>query len=285
MDVFRSCVASIPSPTTTTTTAATTTNRKQEEEQEEEVADADEATEDPFGAYVDLIVNFLTQTVYSKVSYGILTKHSLLFSFKLCTMLLLHQDQTLRSDTTIRRSEWSALLKGSVPPDSELAIESQHSSKHAPDSGVTYKKLKPEVISYEAWEGAALLDKALLSFNGLLTHIIHNTEMWVEFSRCETPWLAKFSNEEVLYQGSITKSRRRSSSIKQFALGNLNRFHRLMLVNVFCPRQFAGSARWLIEREMGPEYTLSQPRDLETVYPLTSSVVPVLIIITPSEWS
>lgn len=266
MDVFRSCVLSIQSPSSKET---------------QDTSDSD--TQDySFKAYVDEIVDFLTLTVYSKVSYGIHTKHSLLFAFKLCTMLMMHQDESLRFSTTVRKSEWMALLRGSMAPDCELAMDSQYSSKQ-PVTTATYKTLKPEQISYEAWESATLLDKALLSFNGLLTHIVHNVGMWVEFSKLDRPWLMDFADEALVQPGPISKSRRRSSSLKNFSLVPLNHFQKLMLVNVFCPHQFAASAKWLIETEMGPEYTVRLPRDLKTIYPLTSTVTPALIIITPSE--
>ena len=261
MDVFRNCVMSIQSPGSKPT--------------------QDEA-ETSFKAYVKEIVEFLTLTVYYKVSYGILTKHSLLFAFKLCTMLLMHQDESLQYSTTVRKSEWLALLRGSVAQDSELAVDSQHSSKQ-PVTAATHKMLKPEQISYGAWEGATLLDKALLSFSGLLTHIMHNVEMWVEFSKSDQPWLMNF-DEEVVQPGPLSKSRRRSSSSKTFSLAQLNHFQRLILVNVFCTHQFAASAKWLIETEMGAEYTVILPRDLKTIYPLTGPVTPALIIIAPSEW-
>ena len=267
MDMFRSCVISIRSPNITG-------GSQDSEEEEDYIAQ--------FKAYVNRIVDFLTVTVYKKVSYGILSKHSLLFSFKLCTMLLMHQDNSLRYSTTIRKSEWIALLRGSMAPDSELAMDSQHSSK-LPVSTDSGKLLKPDQISYEAWEGATLLDKALLSFNGLLAHIIQNVEIYVELSKSEHPWLMKFSTDEVV--GPTSKSKRRSSSARCFALSLLNNFQRLVLINVFCPHQFAASARWLIETEMGSEFTVRPPCDLETIYPLTSTVIPALIIITPSKCS
>ena len=246
--------------------------------------DVDASESDSFEAYVDKIVNHLTLTVYHRVSYGLLAKHSLPFAFKLCTMLLTHNDETLASPYSIHRLEWMALLRDMLSADHELSIDSQHSSKGLPDTTMTmYKKLKPEIISYEMWEGATTLDRALQSFNGLLMHIIHNAQLWLEFSKSEYPWLFEFGDEEVLYEGSITRSRRRSSSYKPFALSNTNRFHRLILINLFCPSQLAASIKWFVEAEIGPEYAAAVPRDLSTIYRLTSSITPALIIITPSK--
>lgn len=253
MDVFCKCVKSIQSPTAS----------------------------DSFDAYVDEVVRYLTLTVYHRVSYGILASHSLPFAFKLCSMLLIHEDRSLNSTTIIRRSEWMALLRDYFAPDDSLATESQYSGK---PSASPYKKLKPDQISYEMWEGAMLLDRALHSFNGLLMHIVHNPDLWVEFSKASAPWLLSFDNEQVLYEGSLTKSKRRGSSVIPFARSKMSRFQVLILVNLFCPNQLAASAKWFIEEEMGAEYVMRVPRDLETINQLTSSVNPALIIIAPSQF-
>lgn len=273
MDVFRGCVTSIRPPITSMS-----------HKSDDEGADSAEAS---FKAYVREIVDFLTLTVYSKVSYGILTRHSLLFAFKLCCMLLLHQDQSLRHPFSIRRSEWTTLLREGVASDSELAMDSQHSSKLVVPGSTKFQK--PEEISYEAWEGATTLDKAVAAFNGLVLHIVHNVGLWVEFSKSERPWLVKFDEEEVEQpqqpaEPRVSKSRRRSSTAR-FLLGSLNHFQRLLLVNVFCPHRIAESARWLVETQLGSEYTAGLPRDLKTIYPLTGPVTPTLIVITPSECS
>ncbi len=268
MEVFRNCVQSIELPTNADSTSS-------------ECGDYDS---DSFEAYVDNIVNYLTLTVYHRVSYGLLTKHSLPFAFKLCAMLLIHNDETLASTYSIQKLEWMALLRDMLSADPELGIDSQHSSKLPDTTAVMYKKLKPEVISYEIWEGATTLDRALQSFNGFLMHIIHNSELWLQFSKSECPWLFDFANEEVIYEGSITRSKRRSSSFKPFALARINRFQRLILINLFCPSQLAASAKFYIEAEMGSEYTSTVPRDLDTIYQLTSNVKPALIIITPSKY-
>ena len=272
MEVFTSCVRSIQCPSSDVPDSGGGGGRTSVE------SDSDHRFEE----YVNKIVDHMTLTIFHRVSYGILARHFLPFSFKLCTMLLMHRDKTLNSSTTVRRSEWMALLRGNLSPDSELGVESQHSSKQQPDTTASYKKLKPDEISYEAWEGATRLDKALHAFSGLLTHIIHNVDTWVKFSKSECPWLEDVGNEEITYAGS--KSRRRSSiSGKPFALANINSFHRLILINTFCPSQLSASVKWLIERELSAEYMTRAPPDLETIYQLTSSVNPALIIITPSK--
>lgn len=263
MEVFRNCVQSIQSPTSD--------------------RHADSGSTDLFKAYVDKIVNHVTLTVFHRVSYGILAGHCLPFAFKLCAMLLTHNDSSLKSPTTIRRLEWTALLRNNMAPDGELAADSQFSSRLT-DSALPFKKLKPDLISYEAWEEATRLEKALLCFNGLLVHIIHNVDMWAQFSKAENPWMLKFEGEEVLYEGSITKSRRRTNtSSKPFTLANTNRFQLLILISVFCPSRLATSAKWFIETEMSMEFTTRMPPDLKTIYQLTSSMNPALIIVAPSE--
>lgn len=269
MDVFRNCVQSIQPPASGKPSSGDSDSCGAE-------------ASDSFKNYVNDIVDHVTLTVFHRVTYGILARHFLPFAFKLCTMLLMHRDKTLNSSTTVRRSEWMALLRGNVTPDSDLDMDSQHSSKQ-PDASVVFKKLKPEHISYEAWEGATRLDTALHGYSGLLMHIIHNVDIWVKFSKSECPWLEKFGDEEVMYEGSITRSRRRTSTSKPFVLSTINRFQRLVLINIFCPNQLAASAKWLIEHEMSAVYTTRVPPDLETIYQLTSSVIPALIIITPSE--
>ena len=320
MEVFRTCIQSIKSPVSDQSIEPPASNpsirsnqstEPPESDQLVEPPESDQSTEPPesnqstkpsassdaksqssstetavdsFEAYVDKIVNYLTLTVYQRVSYGLLSKHSLPFAFKLCSMLLTHSDETLASPYSIHKLEWMALLRDFFSADHELSVDSQHSTGKLPDTTLSmYKKLKPEVISYEVWEGATTLDRALPSFNGLLMHIIHNAELWVEFSKSEYPWVFQHDEEEVLYEGSITKSRRRSSSYRPFALALINRFHRLILINLFCPSQLAASVKWFIEAEMGSEYTARIPRDLDTIYQLTSSVKPALIIITPSK--
>lgn len=270
MEVFRNCLQSIQPPP-----AAGNTGSGGNE------MGSDTEADDLFKAYVNDIADHVTLTVFHRVSYGILARHFLPFSFKLCTMLLMHRDKTLGSTTALRKSEWMALLRGNLP-ESDLAIESQHSSKQ-PEATPIFKKLKPELISYEAWEGATRLDKALHGFSGLLMHMIHNVDIWVRFSKSECPWMEDFGDEEVLYQGSITKSRRRTSMSKPFVLSSINSFQRLVLITIFCPNQLAASVKWFIEREMSAVYTTRVPPDLEAIFQLTSSVNPALIIITPSE--
>jgi hypothetical protein len=260
MEVFRTCVQSIQSPT----------------------LGSDYKSGDLFEKYVGRIVDQLTLTIFHRVSYGILSRHFLPFSFKLCTMLLMHHDRALNSPTTIRRSEWIALLQGSLPPDSDLGVvESQYSGKQQLDTTAGFKKHKPEEISYETWEGAARLDKALHVFSGLLPHIINNVDIWVRFSKSEAPWLEDFGMEETAYEEPMSKSKRHTT--KPFALSAINSFHRLILVNIFCPNQFAVAAKWFIERELSAMYMVRRPPDLEAIYRLTSCVNPALIIITPSE--
>ena len=270
MEVFRNCVQSIQSPTSYEGADSAHDSAKSG------------SAADLFETYVDKIVNHVTLTIFHRVSYGILAGHCLPFAFKLCAMLLMHNDGSLKSLTTIRRSEWMALLRDNVTPDGELAVDSQFSTRLT-DSALLFKKLKPDLISHEAWEEATQLEKALLCFNGLLAHIIHNVDLWVQFSKAENPWSMKFDGEEVVYEGSITKSKRRTSINKPFTLANTNRFQLLVLINIFCPSRLATSAKWFIETEMSTEYTTRMPPDLKTIYQLTSNVNPALIIVAPSE--
>ena len=113
-------------------------------------------------------------------------------------------------------------------------------------------------------------------------HIISNKDSWIQFSRSDRPWQFKFEDEEVpANTADRTGSKRRSST--QFSFADLNRFQMLLLINIFCPKQFYASAEWFIESEMGLEYTIAARRDLETIYQQTSRLNPALIIITPSK--
>ena len=293
MEVFLYSVQAIPSPATAASKPEPQQPQQQQPQQQQHQQQQQQQQQqwgkstDAFEAYVNEIVHHMTLTVFHRVSYGLLTKHFLPFSFKLCTMLLMHRDKTLSSPTEIRKAEWLALLHGNFSGggSGDLAMDSQHSSKQ-PGSSTRrskFKKLKPEGISYKVWEGMNRLDEGLHVFGGILMHIIHNTAKWVQFSKSQCPWLESFGDqEEVLYKGSITKSKRRSSNTKSFTFSSINRFHQIILINIFCPNQLAASVKWFIEAEMGAVYTTRVAPSLEAIYHLTNSSNPALIILTRS---
>lgn len=249
MEVYKTCIDSVRAPSTDRQTLS-------------------------FGMYLNEIIEHLTLTVYHRVTNGILTKHCLPFAFKLCTMLLMHGDKSLKSSTSITNAEWLALLRD-APQETEPNVEL-----------IRTKKLKPETIHHEIWENAVKLEKALPLFSGLLRHIINNTEEWIQFSESNTPWNFNFESENVatIPASSTIKSKRKPSSSIPFAFSGINRFQLLLLINAFCPENLASSAKWFIESELGLVYTIKSPCDLKTVYPYTNNVNPALIIIAPSKY-
>ena len=212
-----------------------------------------------FQLYVDELVEYLTITVFQKVSCGILMKHFLPFIFKLCAMLIVHKDPSLKSRTSITHQEWMFLLKD-TPQVEKTKIS------------------KPDEISPEAWESATMLAKFLPAFQRLLVHIVNNVGMWVEFSRSAVPWKYVYKGEEV-----VKAAEAKRSSIEPFRLAYVNRFQKLLLVNAFCPGQLAAGVRWFVGSEMGVVYTTKASCSLQSVYRSMTNVKPVLFIITPSK--
>ena len=242
MELFRNCIQSIKPP----------------------------SEDHSFDLYLDEIVEYLTISVFHRVTSGILAKHFLPFSFKLCSMLLLHGDPTLNSPTGITQQEWMALLKNTslLEPDP---------SSFSTSTPLRHRKIcivKPDEISAEAWDGATFLSKMLQNFHGLLTHIVNNTDLWVQFFRSPTPWNFYFECEEVIRSDDPISS-------TSFSINKINRFQRLLLVSVFCLEHLAVAVKWFVDEEMGVLYTTKIPCSLTTAYQEMNNINPVLIIITP----
>lgn len=230
-----------------------------------------------FDLYSDEIVEYLTISVFQRVTSGILTKHFLPFAFKLCTMLLLHKDPSLNSSTIITHHEWMALLKNTS------LLEADASSTSSPFSHGKKRRLKPEEIPADVWETAMSLAKTLPAFQGLLVHIVNNVKLWVQFSQAPYPWNFIYEGEEIINKREATKRKHSTPIGGPFMLDKINRFQRLLLINAFCPEQFAATVKWFVDSEMGVVYTTKIPCNLNTAHQQMTNTKPVLIIITPSE--
>lgn len=231
-----------------------------------------------FDLYLDEIVEYLTISVFQSVTSGILTKHCLPFSFKLCTMLFLHNDPSLTSPTSIALHEWMTLLKNTS------LLEAVLSSTSTPLGHNKTRRVKPDVIPAEVWESAKLLSKMLPDFHDLLLHIVNNADLWVQFMHSPAPWSFHYEAVEVV-RIEDPKSSSSPSGSNPFSLKKMNRFQRLLLVNAFCLERLAAAVKWFVDSEMGATYTSKSLCGLNTAFRGMTHLKPVLIIITPSEYT
>lgn len=272
MEVFRKCIQAIQAPASARAGGGGAT-----------VDDGNVTTEhdaELFESYLAEIIKHLTLSVYRSVTNGILNKHCLPFALKLCAMLIMHGGTPLKSSVPITRAEWTALLRETSFLLPDIDQQQGRRSIGGGPSNRTTRKLKPESLSQEAWEGAVKLDRSIPAFAGLLKHITQNPNLWVQFSKSDCPWEFTEVKGEASVAPVVSK---KSVSSKPFAFASINQFQMLLLIRIFCPSQFAASVKWFIEVVMGAEYTVRAPCSLDTVHGQTTRLNPALIIITPSE--
>lgn len=237
---------------------------------------------DFFEAYLNRIVNHLLKVLYQRVSFGIFNKHCLPFAFKLCTMLLIHHDDSIRKPTRITKQEWMALMRrDTLIGETERSGSVLSLSSDKPFTvGGRRRRIRPRSISHEVWESAIVLDRSVQFFEGLLNHIADNEDMWVCFSNSENPWDFKFDQRR---KSSLRAKEKKTDD--EFVTSKISRFHRLLLVYTFCPHKFADTVKWFIETEIGLRYYQKHPSNLDTIYHHITTVNPALIIIGSSECS
>lgn len=273
---------------------------------------ADSKDEDRFRTYLVKVIQQLTRSVCAKVSIALDFKFHLAFVLKICCSILMHGDEILEVEPTIRKEEWLALVQGLqlyntlegfklggtehgglAPPFTAGKLHSKkiivgHKQKYDTSFEKQTKLERPNFLSQEMWDAALTLEKLAPSiFIDLQQHILANVETWTLFINSPLPWEFKFKpiNTEIpttsrdSNKPSTNSKRKKFSTSATFSPATLTPFQRLLLIRTFHPTHFVFAVQMFIQQELGPEYIVKPQLDLRKVFEESSCSIPVLFIL------
>lgn len=270
---------------------------------------ADSKDDGRFRTYLEKVIQQLTRTVCAKVSIALDSKFHLAFVLKICCSILMHGDEILEVERTIKKEEWLALVQGfelyNTPEWFKLRGTEQgglapsftagklnskktpvgHKQKHDISFEKQTKLGRPVFLSQEMWDGALALEKLAPSiFSDLQQHILANAETWTSFINSPLPWEFEFKPINIDVPTTSGDFHKPSSSSKRktsatFSPATMTPFQRLLLIRTFHPTRFVPAVQMFILQQLGSEYIAKPPLDLRKVFEESSCSIPVLFIL------
>ena len=273
---------------------------------------ADSKDDGRFRTYLEKVIQQLTRTVCAKVSIGLDSKFHLAFVLKICCSILMHGDEILEVERTIKKEEWLALVQGleldNTPEWFKLSgtehgglapsftADKLHSKKtpvgHKQKHDISFEKQaklgRPDFLSQEMWDAALALEKlAPRIFSDLQQHILANVETWTSFINSPLPWEFEFKPINIDIPTTCGDSHKPSSNSKRkkfptsatFSPATMTPFQRLLLIRTFHPTCFVPAVQMFILQQLGSEYIVKPPLDLRKVFEESSCSIPVLFIL------
>lgn len=191
---------------------------------------------------LELLIDDITQSIFTNVCRGLFEKDKLLFSFMIAVNISLNGN-------VISENEWQMFMVGAVM-DNEL-IEKYP----VPESFEIYS-IPPKI-----WYNIILLEKEYsFVFQGLIDDVQSKTASWADIFNSENPY------ERRLPGGWEEK---------------LNEFQRLLFIRFIREEKVIFAIRRFVTKMLGEYFIESPPFDLSGAYGDSNSATPLIFILSP----
>jgi dynein heavy chain len=195
-----------------------------------------------------LLVADITQSIYFNVCRGLFEKDKLLFAFMMSAKISL-------AANAVSDAEWLFFMVGPVPRADVLA------DRPIPD------RLKMPGMSDRfdrAWINIVMLETDLPdTFSGISDSLVMHAAAWNKFLISETPHTDALPGEESEWETRLSS------------------FQRLLLVRTVREEKIVVAIRRYVSEAIGDQFTESPPFDLEGAYSDSTSVTPLIFILSP----
>ncbi|XP_063958044.1 dynein axonemal heavy chain 6-like isoform X2 [Lytechinus pictus] len=190
--------------------------------------------------HLQSMVRNLTETIYKVVSVALFNHHQLVFSFMLCSSIMLSNGRIESNDHDevggnmgrISQAEWQVFLQGQVlaetadplvlekhdglTPMQRLELESRGGSAKSSRPGSSTSSIgsrtgltghitsrPPKWIPEKAWKQCQYLSSTLEPFQGICMYILNCHDQWMTFAKVEDPY--RLMTEPFVKKTSATK--------------------------------------------------------------------------------
>jgi dynein heavy chain, axonemal len=188
-----------------------------------------------------LLINDITNSMYTNVCRGLFEKDKLLYSFVIAAQIEI-------AGGLVSEAEWQQFMIG-------LVVEKSVIEKYPlPDN------LRKD-ISEKNWGNAVMLDTILPTiFGGLRDDVQTNVSFWTQFFITDSPHLDPLPAEW------DTK---------------LSKFQKLLLIRLLREEKVGFAVKHYVSNALGEYYTESPPFDLEGAFSDSTCVSPLIFILSP----
>lgn len=221
------------------------------------IIDQSEKTDD-LQKRLDLLQNNITFWIYSNICRGLFERHKLIFSFLICSNIMLDAKE-------ITQSEWMYFLRGNVAGDASLM------EKKSPDSSVISDKNWQQILSLES-----AFDEAFIGLAKNIKNKIFNARsFWTEFF-----------DETQKEPHSLLFNMKRDERIKKLQIstygnfGNLSSFQMLMLLKTLKYEKITFGISQFVEMNLGKQFVSLPPTELSQVFKDTDKTTPIIFVLS-----
>jgi dynein heavy chain len=190
---------------------------------------------------LNLLVDDITTSIYTNVCRGLFEKDKLLFSFMISAKIAM-------AAKVVGETEWVMFMVGAV-------VKRDIVDKYPMPANVAAAE-----ISERQWQNILMLDNDLMVFTGLREDVEKRPKDWGAYLACDTPHI---------------------DALPGYWEAKVNGFQRLLLVRVLREEKVVFAIRRYVEGCIGSYFTESPPFDLEGAYNDSTSVSPLIFILSP----
>ena len=207
---------------------------------------------------LEIISNFVTKFMYTNVCRGLFSRHKLIFSFLIYSSIFRNTGKSGNGFTRaasgasstskcgkaqegfISAAEWSFLLRGGF--------------------GATPKNPDPSFISQQQWEMCGGLEEALPDlFQGFTSHLTSHLKEWKSWAASEDP--IKASLPPPFHE-------------------KLNLLQKMCVLKIFRREKLVFATEQVVADNLGRQFVESPPVVLSEIFPDTSSITPVIFVLS-----
>ena len=206
---------------------------------------------------LNILQNNITFWIYSNICRGLFEKHKLIFSFLICSNIMLNSKQ-------ITQNEWMYFLRGA-------ADEKHNDNNKSPNKSLISNKNWLELISLENTFND--------TFNGLSknisTKIFNNNSFWKTFfsEKNKEPHSLLFN-----INNEIKINKLKSSTYSNF--NNLTSFQLLMLLKILKYEKIIFGISLFVELNLGKNFVSLPPTKLKNVFSETDKTTPIIFVLS-----
>jgi len=205
---------------------------------------------------LEILQHNITFWIYSNICRGLFERHKLLFSFLICSNIMLDAKE-------ISQSEWMYFLRGNPASDG--------SSSKSPDSTIVADKIWQQLVSLEG-----TFDESFIGLTKNISNKMFNSRSF---------WSA-FFDETNKEPHSLLFNLEKEERVKQLQIstygnfGNLTSFQLLMLLKTLKFEKITFGISQFVELNLGKQFVSLPPTELSQVFKDTDKTTPIIFVLS-----